>query len=450
MELEKGIGMNKLITSIFCVILPIFLMNSCRKEPPVDASAAMETQDTYTEDSSQERIRAVAGLCAQLHGLLSDVPQAEGGGGGEGVDSVIPLPLDQHAIAALGFQQLDGDGLYAVNFTGGGYSIASSVGMGAQVWAYFPTGSFDRRHLAECPPLVLLLERAAMQHLLSLNAFSELKKPWDIENPPPRFYWSDWIPVGPLEKEADKVEPMIPVVWGQRAPYNNFRADGAPAGCVATAVAQLLAYYRTPVGWQWDLMRKHHPRFAPTHKEPKAYAELSELFKELGDKLHMDYSANGSSADSRRIPGVLKSLGFNSGGAEVKYNYTQVDEEIGTGHPVPISAFEYRYEHSLFYPPIAWYTYDGGHEFLLDGLGHFRQQAIRIDRRTGEEVDRRWNHFSLVHANLGWDSESYNGYFNHEIFNTNRIPYPDRHSALRSGEDGVFQYEMFVLIGIRP
>ncbi len=42
------------------------------------------------------------------------------------------------------------------------------------------------------------------------------------------------------------VEPLLTTQWSQWAPYNNLCPPGCPSGCVPTAVAQIMRYWRWP------------------------------------------------------------------------------------------------------------------------------------------------------------------------------------------------------------
>lgn len=64
---------------------------------------------------------------------------------------------------------------------------------------------------------------------------------------PPKF---DTIRTTPKFKtvevnESRSCDPLIPVRWGQESPYGDYCSNGY-SGCVATAIAQIMAYYRFP------------------------------------------------------------------------------------------------------------------------------------------------------------------------------------------------------------
>ena len=74
---------------------------------------------------------------------------------------------------------------------------------------------------------------------------------------------------------------MISVKWGQRSPYNNaaplIEGQRALTGCVATAIAQVMAYHEKPSGYNgvsynWSEMKQF----------PTTPADAN-LFRSIGD-----------------------------------------------------------------------------------------------------------------------------------------------------------------------
>lgn len=60
----------------------------------------------------------------------------------------------------------------------------------------------------------------------------------------------DTVRTTPMFKQVEVNEsysrdPFIPVRWGQESPYGDYCSNGI-SGCVATAIAQIMAYYRFP------------------------------------------------------------------------------------------------------------------------------------------------------------------------------------------------------------
>lgn len=57
-----------------------------------------------------------------------------------------------------------------------------------------------------------------------------------------------------------KFAPLVKVNWGQRSPYNDnapiVNGNRAVAGCVATAIAQIMSYHQYPTSYNWTEINK--------------------------------------------------------------------------------------------------------------------------------------------------------------------------------------------------
>lgn len=107
-------------------------------------------------------------------------------------------------------------------------------------------------------------------------------------------------------KSGGGVGPLLTTQWDQWWPYNALCPEGTPTGCTATAVAQIMNYWKYPnrgigyneyqleqYGWisasfgdavyQWNMMNGDHPN------------ELSQLFYHVGVAADMDYNRHARS-----------------------------------------------------------------------------------------------------------------------------------------------------------
>lgn len=234
--------------------------------------------------------------------------------------------------------------------------------------------------------------------------------------------------------EAKEVKPLCKTQWGQDAPYNTLcpkiNGETCPAGCVATAMAQIMHYYSWPkvgrgirtydsgisgVGllssnfaeheYKWDAMKL-------TTSENLASEEASALVAQLcfdcGVGARMDYGLDGSAAnDDYAMEAFFTYLGYKGSTIHMDYRqcYQTVEDwedlicsELDAGRPV------------LY----AGYTIDDdGHEFLVDGY----------------DCDRKF------HVNWGWDGSA-DGYFSISI--------------LKPSKSLVFSQYNTVIAGIEP
>ena len=198
------------------------------------------------------------------------------------------------------------------------------------------------------------------------------------------------------------VEPLIDAQWGQSYPYNSKtpRVGGKPTytGCVATAAAQFLYFFKWPLQrpplyvrsegdeadtsptYLWDLMKGTREQMNST----RAAAAVGRLLLDVGKAIHITY---GTQASPSNIEYTLDALQNDFGYTTrlLHRDRMKADEfreailqEISDGYPVMMCG--------------------GVHAFVYDGY------------------DRR----GFVHANFGWDGQG-DGYYD---INTITTPLP--------------------------
>jgi putative thiol protease/hemagglutinin prtT len=198
------------------------------------------------------------------------------------------------------------------------------------------------------------------------------------------------------------VEPLIDAQWGQSYPYNSKtpRVGGKPTytGCVATAAAQFLYFYKWPLQrpplyvrsegdeadtsptYLWDLMKSTREQMNST----RAAAAVGRLLLDVGKAIRITF---GTQASPSNIEYTLDALQNDFGYTTrlLHRDRMKADEfreaimqEISDGYPVMMCG--------------------GVHAFVYDGY------------------DRR----GFVHANFGWDGQG-DGYYD---INTITTPLP--------------------------
>lgn len=245
-----------------------------------------------------------------------------------------------------------------------------------------------------------------------LMGYTDSAVPADIEMPDNMKSWMRCVDeavqfviehpeqaLGTARRSSVVIKPLLGnIMWDQSAPFSDLCPEGTPVGCVATAMAQVLYFYRYPehgfgtdtytnhgithtvdfgnTYYQWDQMYDYYSS-RRTAEQNHAVAELS---YHCGVAVHMDYAAGGSGAWTERIPAKLhEHFGYNSKAVSVgrsSFSYDEWSEllvtELLAGRPV------------IF----AGTSSDVGHCFVIDGI----------------------NEEGLFHVNWGW-SGYYNGYF---------------------------------------
>ncbi len=230
------------------------------------------------------------------------------------------------------------------------------------------------------------------------------------------------------------IGPLMPEVqWNQDAPYNRYCPTGCPTGCVATAVAQIMYYYKYPeqgIGqhsynwngerlgvnfaeqtYNWDLMFDRYD--ARIHTEEQA-DEVAKLSYHVGVSVDMGYAPGGSGAYSQSVPGALSQyFGYNPYASLIDRGYMGLDvwsyyvqRDLAAGRPVYMSAVN---------------STNDGHAFLLDGV----------------------NTQGYYHVNWGWGG-AYNGWFDISVM------HPEGVGIGASASVDGFQWSQSVVVGLQP
>lgn len=213
-----------------------------------------------------------------------------------------------------------------------------------------------------------------------------------------------------------EVESLIPVQWDQGWPYNKFcpsnpEIDGSlcAAGCVAVAIAQIMAYHRHPAFYTmtwcgstesrfigWDFISEHN---ACEYESCIIGIEIALLIREIGHRVDMDYGTT-SGANVQDARDCLDSFGYyRLGTRDVSWNLVQ--SELDLLRPLYIRGRS-----------ADW----GRHAWVLDGY-KIAREVTKVYEETmfGSNV---WElkgtsytqNYHYVHYNWGWGG-NYNGLF---------------------------------------
>lgn len=232
--------------------------------------------------------------------------------------------------------------------------------------------------------------------------------------------------------------------WGQDDPYNllcpTVRNRKCVTGCVATAMAQVMNYYKYPDIGQGDISYRTETNniyvqhrfdekpfqwddiiddYSKGYSSEQATA-IAELMLACGASVKMDYcvsSQGGSGAyQSDLIPAFIEHFDYDRDAAFVMRDYCTSEDwhgliinELNNGRPINYAGQSRK---------------DGGHSFVLDGYS----------------VDEEYT-YPYYHINWGWDGVC-NGYY--QIVDLH--PMEDGQYASNSG----FNEEQQMLVGIKP
>ncbi len=304
---------------------------------------------------------------------------------------------------------------YYVFNANSGYVIVAGDDRAPAVLGYSDKGTFDSQDMPEA--MQWLLEGYAAQ----IEALGHGAKP------------------APRLTSGAAINPLVSASWSQNSPYNTLlpmlpNGQQAVAGCVATAMAQVLYYWKDPaqvtqtlpqytsqyyginmpalepVDFNWDAMQD---MYLTNDTESDAAIAAARLTLYCAQSVQMNFQDGASGANTTRIPSVLSTyFGYKaSARCEYREDFTTqswanlIYNELTEGRPVIYSGSKRT----------------GGHAFICDGY-------------DGE---------GLFHINWGWDGMS-NGYYLLNVLN------PDAQSTGSASGAYGYIYDQYIVAGIEP
>ncbi len=319
------------------------------------------------------------------------------------VQDGVSINLNEIELIPVTTREVNGLPVYYVfNLSTGGFIIISGEDAYTPVIGYNDQGTFPAGELAPHYSSFLAEFDDQISFIRSnrVSQSNDIKSSWD--------YYQSMINARYIPGGDRDMEPLLPMTWNQDFPYNAYcpvDAGGSGghvyAGCVATAMSMIMAYYRYPehgtgsysynygsygnisanfgqTYYDWDAMLN-----SITSGSGRAVNAIAELQFHCGVSVRMMYGPDGSGAYSEDVPYAIRSyFGYSSTAQHVrKNNYAT-------------SAWENMIVTSLDELKPLYYSgqsSEGGHAFVLDGY-----------QTTGTG--------KLFHFNFGW-SGSGNGFY---------------------------------------
>lgn len=313
---------------------------------------------------------------------------------------------------------------YAFNIDGGGFIIIAGEDRAATVLGYSDKGHLDFKNL---PSNLKALLEGYKKEIEFLQTYEG----------------NDLEVVTPSIKATTSVDPLIKTTWGQGIPYclqcPIYQGEYCVVGCVATAMAQVMNYWRFPTScdglsafyssgygqvpalpattfdynlmldsychWDWD----NSELIQDTYTDAQAQ-EVAKLSRYCGQAVNMSYSPDGSGAYVWNQLSAMKGFGYSNNAQDVEKNgwwstsYTteeweaMMKEELVAGRPILYSAND----------PAA-----GGHAFICDGYntddyfhynfgwfgtcdGWYLSTSLRMVHRDGDQLNFSSSHEMLI------------------------------------------------------
>ncbi|MBQ4223797.1 MAG: C10 family peptidase [Prevotella sp.] len=321
---------------------------------------------------------------------------------------------------------------YVFDVDGGGFVVVSGDDLTAPVLGYSDKGTFSEDDMPE--GLQWLLQSYAEQ-IGHVRAAHHAARP---SQSPSR-----------VMAVRHNIEPLLSTLWNQGHPYNllcpqYYNQDGTlgdrcATGCVATAIAQVMAYYKYPASTKRTI--PGYVQYFDTDKGSKsvqlrnipansvidweqmldAYGDhdseqqqqaVAQLMYWVGLGCKMGYGPSSAAGFPEGVNALKRYFGYDDGThIESRSNHTMrswdelLYKELETGHPIA----------------FAGTNSGGAHAFVLDGY----------------DID------GLFHVNWGWGGMN-NGYFRIDVLD------PDNDSGIgASPTPGGYNMGQDAIIGMR-
>lgn len=315
----------------------------------------------------------------------------------------------------LEYTQKDANGnpvLYVFNVDYKGFVIVSAEDRVSPILGYSFEGNFDAENISPNAEYILGDYQWTIDYVRSnkMDTGDEVRAQWEMVESTGRVT---------ADKGTNAVEPLLSTTWNQNAYYNDLCPEDPEgpngrvyAGCVATAMAQVINYWNypaigngshtfTPYGYptqtanfgetfyDYTLM----PDNLDENSSEEEVFQVAQLMWHCGIGVDMMYGNDGSGAYSSDVPYALINYFLYSDDMSFLYRpyndpnwNNQLRANLDEGMPIYYSGSDVNGA--------------GGHAFVCDG----------------------YDDNNMFHFNLGWSGND-NGYYPSNAINTEHGPY---------------------------
>lgn len=282
---------------------------------------------------------------------------------------------------------------YVFNYTGGGFVVVSADDAATPVLAQSNEGFIENEVSNPSVKFMLDTYSEEIAHLVTIDA----------DNSAAAAEWNSILNNETTDASTQDVAPLCTTTWDQNTWYNYYcpAAAGGPggkawAGCVATAMGQVMKYHNFPVTGVGSHTYDHPlgpqtANFGATNYNfadmgikatSASYQEIATLLFHAGVSVNMDYAAEASGAFSADVPWAMGTY-FNYDLSTIAYN---PKTNYSNATWIAFLKSELDASRPLYYSGSGTL---GGHAWVCDGYR---------------------NSDSKFHMNFGWSGAS-NGYF---------------------------------------
>lgn len=257
-----------------------------------------------------------------------------------------------------------------------------------------------------------------------------------------KFVWRGVV------REMAKFTPLLPVLWGQFAPYYMALpvGDGQfyPTGCVNTAVAMLMSYYRWPEHTD-DAGIRYSVNWSSALSGDIVGGNIHHLISDIGHAMGTTYSLAGSNTGTSKVAPLLRSRGYNSGNP-VAFDAKIARSELENKRPI-FARGETKGAPSGHFWVIDGYIAKYASLLVTDYLTYDNstRKVIQVGQRISGVGSLLSSPTIYWHCNWGWTGKN-NGYF--ADFKTGQAYQFDYGDNDKNKHD--YTYEKRMIYNIKP
>ena len=435
--------MKHLIKLFYSLLLGIIVCSCSQHELMQEKEEVIRPNETKIsiDEARTNLLKLLAELEPQRTKANADV---------RGIESGFSLPVG-NSSTRCGESESE---VYVFNFTDNqGYAIMSDDVRLPELIALADSGCISEDVPIENPGVADFLNGMDNVYTgISGDNFGDLLNP-ELDHDANETYnvYGEW------ENVVYAINGYCPVKWGQSSPYNNYcpliEGKRSVTGCVATAVAQLMAIYEWPLSYNgynfpWDSMISKRYAFNLPSETQNAIARLMQQLG-LSNNLNVSYGVKSSGAKKENVTRTLSSFGFSTPGTLKDYDIDDLASEIQQGYPVLM--FGYSFKRVTTFIGIKVQTsYEGGHAWLVHGLLERRRQ---VKTYSGNNLlNTRYETYLYPLCNWGWEGYQ-DGYYLSNAFDSTSGPVYDETTRAddnaENQQEGNFQFKITQITGIR-
>lgn len=242
-----------------------------------------------------------------------------------------------------------------------------------------------------------------------------------------------------LRKTSAAIDPLLTSTWNQSAPYNNkcptVSGHRTVTGCVATALAQVLNYYKYPAQTTTAI---------PAYTTQTYGINMAEIPVTNIDWANMldDYSGSATTAQKNAVATLMKLCGQ---AVEMDYDYTNGGSTAYMAYDVKALRQYFGYDETVCHLDRTSFSASGWENMIYNELANGRPVLYGGQSTGGGHafVVDGYDGNGLFHINWGWGGIG-DSYFLLSVLN----PYNNESIGSSSSEDG-YSFNQEAVVGIQ-